>query len=456
MELKGKKITIMGLGRSGKALAEILLKEGASVFISDRSTDEALRESLAALSQKGVLHETGGHSRSVYEGKDLVIISPGVSTHAPVLREAREHGIPVIGEVELAYHFARSIPLVAVTGTNGKSTTVSLIHTMLTTWGKKSLLAGNIGTPLAGEVYKNPDMDFIVAEISSFQLETIASFKPYIGIVLNITTDHIDRHGSMDEYMLAKARLFENQDGDEYAVLNAEDPGCMRIARMVGSRCCYFSSRGPVARGAYVEGSDLFWKADGPCERVLSLSRIPLQGIHNMENVLALVSVAKILGVPVHVIIEAMKAFEPLHHRVEYVATVKGVDYYDDSKGTNPGAVIAALQRFDRPVILIAGGKDKNMDFGELGEHIARRVKTLVVIGETADRIAAAAEAHGMKDIRKAPTFREAIETCAASASPGDVVLLSPSCASFDMFCSAEERGDIFKSMVKEMEASPC
>jgi len=430
--------------------------EGAYVFISDRSDHEKLRECLADLSSRGVLHETGGHTEKVYEGKDLIIISPGVPVHSPVLQEARAHGVPVIGEVELAWHFARSIPLIAVTGTNGKSTTVSLIHTMLTTSGKKSLLAGNIGTPLAGEVYRNPDREYIVAEISSFQLETIVDFKPCIGIVLNITTDHIDRHGSMEEYVLAKARLFENQDEKDCAILNAEDPGCRGIARMVASRCYYFSSRGPVVRGTYIEGDELFWKDTGPRERVLSLHDIPLSGIHNMENVLALVAVAKITGIPTEEIIRSMNSFTPLHHRIEYVATVNGVDYYDDSKGTNPGAVIAALYRFTKPIILIAGGKDKNMDFGELGGHIARRVKTLVVIGETAEKIAAAAEAHGMKRIKKEATFRGALDACRASASPGDIVLLSPSCASFDMFNSAEERGDIFKSMVKEMEASPC
>jgi UDP-N-acetylmuramoylalanine--D-glutamate ligase len=451
LEFKGKKIGIMGCGRSGRALARILTREGAQVLISDAKKEMELAPAIDELKPLGVQFETGGHSDALFRGRDLVITSPGVSVHHPILREARANHVPVLGEIEIAYRLCQA-PIIAVTGTNGKSTTVSLIHQALSRHGNKSLLAGNIGTPLVAEVYENPDVEWIVVEVSSFQLETIERFHPRIAVILNITVDHMDRHNSMEEYAATKARLFSNQGRDDFAVLNIDDCSVEAMASQIIARKFYFSRRGDVPRGAYIDDGSIIWKSGEEKIPVLSLSEIKLPGGHNVENILALVTVAKILGLPDDDIKETLDLYIPLHHRIEYVATIRGVDFYDDSKGTNPGSVIAALESFKKPIVLIAGGKDKDMDFSDLAACMVRKVKKLVVIGETALKIAAAARSGGLQEIYHAPDFPDALMNAFQSAVPGDVVMLSPACASFDMFTSAENRGDIFKQIVHEME----
>jgi UDP-N-acetylmuramoylalanine--D-glutamate ligase len=451
LEFKEKKIGILGCQKSGKALARILTREGAEVLISDRKEADALADAMAELSPLGVRFETGGHSDAVYRGKDMVVISPGVSVNHPILKEAREAGVPVLGEIEIAYRLC-SAPIIAVTGTNGKSTTVSLIHQAIGHSGGTSLLAGNIGMPLVAEVHENRGVQWVVVEVSSFQLETIARFRPRIGVILNITVDHMDRHSTMGDYAGTKARLFSNQGDDDYAVLNADDENIVSMAGGIAARKYYFSRRGPVLRGTYLDDDRILWKSGETAEPVLSLAEIRLRGGHNVENILALVTVAKILAIPDDAIRKTLALFVPLHHRIEYVASIKGVEFYDDSKGTNPGSVIAALESFEKPIVLIAGGKDKDMDFSLLAAVIAKKVKKLVVIGETALKIAEAARSRGLTEIHHAGTFDEALHHAFQSAAPGDVVLLSPACASFDMFTSAENRGDIFKRIVHEME----
>lgn len=452
MELEGRSISVMGLGRSGKALVELLVKKGAFVFISDMKKEEELSEYLEELKGLPVDFEFGGHTEKVYEGKDLIIISPGVSIYNPVIVSANERNVPVIGEIELSYRLT-DVPIIAVTGTNGKSTTVSLIHKMINDSGAKGILAGNIGKPLIGEITGKDFIEWIVAEISSFQLETIEKFKPRIGAALNITEDHIDRHRSMEEYINAKARLFSNQGRDDYSVFNYDDENIRKMSENVNSKKYYFSINKEIDRGACLLENTIYWKGgEGKREEIISLLDISPGGIHNVQNILASVAVACILGIERDVIVSSIKNYVPLRHRLEKVSVINGVAFIDDSKGTNPGAVIAAIRSFNVPVILIAGGKDKNMDFSQLGKVIADEVKTLVVIGETAGKIAESARKHQMKNIIFAGTLKEAVEKSFSASQPGDVVLLSPACASFDMFKSAEDRGDKFRQIVKEME----
>lgn len=453
MEYNGKRISILGMGRSGMALARILRSSGASVLVSDEKSDEKLQSLTEELTRAGISVELGGHTDQIYKDRDLIVISPGVSVYHPVLEDARRHGVPVVGEIEVAYQLSR-VPMIAVTGTNGKSTTVSLIHRVLNAAGHKAILAGNIGIPLVSEIWEHPDARWIVAEISSFQLETIREFHPRIGVILNITDDHLDRHRCKEEYMARKARLFENQDFGDSAVFNVDDRNVSAIERSAKAQHFFFSRASEVDRGTFKREGSLMWKDNGSTTRVLSIDEISLAGTHNLENVMAVVTVAKILGISNEIIKTALREFVPLHHRLEYVATINGVAFYDDSKGTNPGAVTAALMSFREPVVLIAGGKDKDMDFTDLGRVIAERVKTLVVIGETAAKIAASARAGGMNDVREAGSLQEAVRISYESAPPGGVVLLSPACASFDMFKSAEHRGDMFKEIVKELEVA--
>ncbi|MDQ7822688.1 MAG: UDP-N-acetylmuramoyl-L-alanine--D-glutamate ligase [Candidatus Eremiobacteraeota bacterium] len=451
MDYAGKRVSIMGLGRSGRALAEVLLGRGALVFVSDAKPREELERFLEGLPEDRIVAEYGGNTEKVYEGKDLIVISPGVSIYHPVLEAARKQGVPVIGEIELAWQFAKA-PLIAVTGTNGKSTTVSLIHRILKEGGVSSLLAGNIGVPLSAEVAAHDEVSWIVAEVSSFQLETIAQFRPRIGVILNITDDHKDRHRTFNEYVRAKARLFENQGPGDYAVLNFDDASLRDIAREVRAERYFFSTSGEVERGAFCRDGSLWFRGGGVEELLFSRDEVPLKGGHNLSNVLAVLTVAMIAGISGDSVLSSLRAFTPLSHRLEYTATVRGVKFYDDSKGTNPGAVMAALESFTEPITLIAGGKDKSMDFSDLGRRIARRVKNLVVIGESAEKIAEASAMAGMKSITRSASFPEAVKKAFEASSPGDVVLLSPACASFDMFSSAEHRGDLFQELVKKME----
>lgn len=450
-EFNGKKVSILGLGRSGVALSKILRKCGADVFVSDENISVELESRVRELLDHGIRGELGAHSDAVYKGRDILVVSPGISMYHPVLEVARKEGITVMGEVEVAYRLSKS-PIIAVTGTNGKSTTVTLLHQVLCDAGRKAILAGNIGKPLVGEIFDNPHSEWIVAEISSFQLETTIDFRPRIGVLLNITDDHRDRHRSLEEYVAKKSRLFENQKKEDFSVFNDDDETVRAVARNVTSEKYYFSLTHPVSRGSFASDGVIYWENGAASGRVLSLEENPLRGAHNLENILATITVAKIAGISDSVIAESLRSFTALRHRLEYVATIKGVDFIDDSKGTNPGAVIAALGSFDRPVILIAGGKDKDMDFTGLGAVIAGKTKMLVVIGESSQKIAAATRECGMNRIYEAQSLREALHESFDSAEPGDIVLLSPSCASFDMFKSAEDRGDKFREIVQELE----
>lgn len=449
LEVKGKRVAVLGAGRSGLALARVLAAKGARVVLSDRKS----REDLPACRDlpPEVDLDLGGHTQAVYQEVDLICLSPGIPADTPALEEGRRRGIPVLGEVEVAYRLSPA-PFVAVTGTNGKGTTVSMIHAMLLEAGIPSLLAGNIGIPLVGEVESAHPQGYVVAEISSFQLESIVSFRPRLAAVLNVTPDHQDRHPSYGAYLDAKARLFMNQDSHDLAILNADDPGARSLAARVPSRLHWFSRKERLVPGAYLDGEGLVVDlGEGP-RFILATSAISLPGPHNLENALAASLAALLLGVKPGQAAKVLANFRTLHHRLEPVGTVAGVSFYDDSKGTNPEAVMAALESFSQPLVIIAGGRDKGLDFTALGRALARRARALVTIGEAGPRIAQAARAGGLADLAAASSLEEAVHLARDLAGAGGAVVLSPGCASFDMFRSAEERGEIFARLVKEME----
>ncbi|MBI2252716.1 MAG: UDP-N-acetylmuramoyl-L-alanine--D-glutamate ligase [Armatimonadetes bacterium] len=451
MDFKGKKISIMGVGKSALACAKILYNLGAEIFLSDCKDEEKLKSILKDLDIPYTL-ESGGHTRALYQNKDLIIISPGVSIHHPLINEAKENAVKVLSEIELAYQMS-SGPIIAVTGTNGKSTTTTLIYEMLIASHKKAYLAGNIGIPLISEIIKADRNSFLVTEISSFQLEGIIDFKPKIAIFLNITSDHLDRHKSFEEYLRMKARIFENQDKDDFAVLNADDSYCMKIAPQIKAQKFYFSRKQKISKGAYLEGQ-LIKLVDDELKEIneINLEKYNLLGVHNQENILAGFCAALILKLNLLNLIKVIKEFKALKHRLELAAEINGVKYIDDSKATNPGAVIAALKSFDEPIILIAGGKDKEMDFRDLGEIISKKVKALITIGESSFKIAQSASFFNFNKIFLARTLKEAVDLAYSISRIGDIVLLSPACASFDMFNSAEERGEIFKNLVLKLK----
>lgn len=467
MNLAGRRVAVLGLGKSGVALARELTGRGARVLLSDTRPREAVAEAIADLGDLPVDLETGGHTQAVLEG-DLLVISPGVSVHQPLVQEAIRKGVPVMGEVEVAWRLS-PVPFVAVTGTNGKSTTATLIHEMLR---ERSILAGNIGNPLVAEVSQAPAGGYVVAEISSFQLETVHDFRPRVAVLTNVTPDHLDRHPDLDEYFAAKARLFALQGPEDAAVISADDPEADRLARLLQEgalppwlpgfpapsgparpQLLRFSGRGPVERGAWYQDGQVWYRDGGEPERLFAWGFDGLPGPHNLANALAAVAVARWLGAGVPEMVAALERHRPLHHRLEEVGRPGGVRFVDDSKGTNPGSVEAALEAFSEPILLIAGGKDKGTDFTGLGRTIARRAKALLVIGEAAPRLEASVRAAGMDRIHPCRTLQEAVETAWKKAQPGDVVLLSPACASFDMFRNAEDRGRQFAEAVSRLPA---
>lgn len=452
MELTGKNIAIMGIARSGVALARVLHGLGARVFLSDGKKREELEEFLRELD--GIPHtlETGGNTEALYRGRDMVVISPGVPIAHPLLERARRAGVTVMGEIEVAWLLAKA-PIIAVTGTNGKSTTTKLISDILNADGRRAIFAGNIGIPLVEEVSKVPPDGWIVCEISSFQLESVHTFRPRVALCLNITEDHQDRHADFEEYRTAKRRLFENQGPGDIAVLNADDEPTAALAPQIKAKILSFSRRKAVTDGVFFRDG-LVWRsaAGEPPSPVFPWKEGSLRGLHNLENVMAAAAATLELGVRPESIVKAVDAFTPLHHRMELAGVIDGVSYIDDSKGTNPGAVIAALEGLREPVVLIAGGKDKGLDFTGLGRSIARSAKALVAIGEASQKLAGAARDAGFAAVHFAGSLEEAVDQASRLASPGDVVLLSPACASFDMFRNAEERGDIFHEIVRRRE----
>jgi UDP-N-acetylmuramoylalanine--D-glutamate ligase len=451
LDLNNKRVLVVGLGKSGVASALFLQERGAVVTVSDTKPPDQLKEEIPVLLDHGITVETGGHGERTFRGQDLIVVSPGVPYNAPPLVQARLQGEPVIGEIELAAeNLAGSI--IAITGSNGKTTTTTLVGEILAAAGVTTLVGGNIGTPAISLVQRATAETVTVLEVSSFQLETIRTFRPKVAVILNITPDHLDRHRTFDAYVNAKARIFENQQGSDFAVLNEDDETCLKLADMVKAPLFWFSRKKEVGQGAFVdEGRILFRDAHGQAE-VMLVSEIPLKGAHNVENVLAAVCTAALMGCRPDQIRKAVANFKAVEHRIEYVATINGVEYYNDSKATNVDATIKALESFPKNIHLILGGKDKGSPYTVLRDLLRERVKRVYTIGAAAAKIEA--EIQGATEVVHAETLENAIRRAHAVAQPGDVVLLAPACASFDQFKSYEHRGRLFKDVVCGLAAA--
>jgi UDP-N-acetylmuramoylalanine--D-glutamate ligase len=448
MDVTNKRVLVVGLGKSGVASALFLKARGASVTVSDTKAPDELKNEIPVLLDQGIAVETGGHGERTFRGQDLIVVSPGVPVDSPPLVQARALGEKVIGEIELAAEFFPG-EIVAITGSNGKTTTTTLAGEILAAGGLSTVVGGNIGTPAISLVERSSAETIAVLEVSSFQLETIQTFHPRIAVVLNVTPDHLDRHRTFAAYTDAKARIFENQRAEDFAVLNADDPTCVGLATRTKAGVFWFSREKEVTQGAYVrEGQVLFRDSKGQRE-IMLLSEIPLKGAHNVENVLAAVCVGALSGVDPANIRQAVASFRAVEHRLEYVATIRGVEYYNDSKATNVDATIKALESFPANIHLILGGKDKGSDYSVLNDLLRQRVKRVYTIGAAAAKIES--QIRGTAIIIHAETLESAIKRASESAQPGDIVLLAPACASFDQFRSYEHRGKVFKEVVKAL-----
>jgi len=448
MELKNKRVLVVGLGKSGKSAALFLRALGAQVTISDARSAEALAGEIPALLDAGIMVETGGHGLLTFRRQDLIVVSPGVPCDTPELKQARAFGLPIIGELELASRFLQG-QVVAITGSNGKTTTTALLGKIFADAGGPTLVGGNIGTPVIDLIAQSTPQTISVLEVSSFQLETVVEFRPHIAVVLNITQDHLDRHGTFENYAAMKARITAQQTPEDFFVLNAEDKPTQMLAARTKAQVFWFSGRRPIKQGAFAHGESIvFLPREGARpEPVIPLAQIPLKGAHNVENVLAAVCVARLGGVPAQSIRASVAGFKAVEHRLEFVATVRGVAFFNDSKATNVDATKKALEAFPGGVHLILGGKDKNSDYTELADLLRARVKVVYTIGSAAEKI----ERHlaGVVKIVSAGTLDSAVRQAAQLAVAGDVVLLAPACASFDQFTSYEHRGRVFKELVQ-------
>jgi UDP-N-acetylmuramoylalanine--D-glutamate ligase len=447
MDLNNKRVLVVGLGKSGVASALFLKERGARVTVSDTKSGDELRNEIPALLDYGITVETGGHGERTFRGQDLIVVSPGVPVDAPLLQQARLLGEPVIGEVELAAQFLPG-PIVAITGSNGKTTTTTLTGEILAAGGFPTLVGGNIGTPAISLAERATPDTFIVLEVSSFQLETIQMFRPKVAVVLNVTPDHLDRHKTFEIYANAKARIFENQRGDDFAVLNEDDPTCVAMAAGTRARVFWFSRQKEVKQGAWVRDGNILFR-DGAQQRgIMQVSEIPLKGAHNLENVLAGVCASALMGCAPEKIRQAVRDFKAVEHRLEFVASIRGVDYYNDSKATNVDATIKALESFPANIHLILGGKDKGSAYSVLNDLLKQRVKRVYTIGAAAEKIESQIK---NVEVMHAETLENAIRKANAVAEAGDIVLLAPACASFDQFKNYEERGRVFKEIVARL-----
>lgn len=445
MDIRGKKVAVVGMGQTAMALVRLLIREGAEPFVTDAAPADKLIDFTQQLDALGVLYECGGHTRTPFEGAAYVIPSPGVSPDLEPIREADHHGVGLMGEMEFAFRYCNP-KILAVTGTNGKTTTTELLHALIAQCGRTVALAGNNKLPLSEAVQIDPAPEFIVLEVSSYQLETAWLFHPWIGAVLNLTPDHLERHRSLERYAEIKEKMFSRQQPGEIAVVNADNDYTAQMQAPEGVDFRRFSLTQRVDQGLWVDG-EVIKEGDEPIAHV---GDNPLPGRHNLENALAALTMARAGGFEWDKVLEGLRAFTPVEHRIETVATIDGVEYVNDSKATNIDSLQVALESFDRPIVLIAGGRGKGADYGVLRPLVKQHLKALVTIGEDAPLIEQAFA--GLADAERAETLEKAVQFAAARAVPGDVVLLSPACASFDMFANFEARGQAFKKAVHALQ----
>lgn len=449
-----KKVLVAGGGRSGVCAAGELARNGEKVILFDENDTICTEDLLARVecdNKSDIEVHLGALTDEIIAQCSLMVISPGIPTDAPFACKVREAGIPVWSEIELAYRYEKG-KVAAITGTNGKTTTTTLVGEILKAYNQETFVVGNIGIPYTSLSDKSTEHSVTVAEISSFQLETIVDFKPHVSAILNITPDHLNRHYTFENYVGCKLDITKNQDEHDYAVLNYDDAETMKLKEKIPARVICFSRLTRLEEGVFVDGQDIVIAEDKTVTKVLSLNDIRLLGTHNIENVLAAVAVSYYMGVSVEIIRRVCTEFQGVEHRIEYVKTVNGVAYYNDSKGTNPDAAIKGIQAMTTTTLLIGGGYNKNSSYDEWIEAFDAKVRYLVLLGETAEEIALCAKKHGFNNIVFVDTLEEAVIFCHKNAKPGDAVLLSPACASWDMFKSYEQRGKLFKEYVKKLE----
>ncbi len=442
------RVLVVGLARTGVATADFCAAHNAIVTATEWRKEAELGDIPAKLRDSNVSLELGGHTEKTFLAQDLIIPSPGVRADDPFLVAARAKGITIWSEIELAYRFLNG-KLIGITGSNGKTTTTTLVHHILKSAGVETIMAGNVGTPLISVVEKLTSNTVAVVELSSFQLELIETFRPDIGVLLNLTPDHLDRHKILEAYGAAKARLFENQTELDAAVLNLDKPLARQIAP-AKSQIFWFSRRQGVAQGACVRGEDILVLRGKTEEFVMKLREIPLPGTHNVENVLAAVTAARLAGVDANKIGDAVRSFKGVEHRLEFVAEIGGVLYYNDSKATNVDATLKALDAFPGRILVILGGKDKGSDYTVLREPLREKAILVLLIGAAAEKIES--QITGSVTTERAGTLDYAVQMASRSAQPGDIVLLAPACASFDQFQNFEQRGQIFKDLVRGID----
>lgn len=455
MDLQNKTVLVIGTGKSGIGAAGLLSKAGAKTILFDSNEKlnvEALKEKTAGISSLQIV--TGTLPLELEEQVELLVVSPGVPIDSDMVVSFEKRGIPVWGEIELAYVFSKG-EVIAITGTNGKTTTTTLVGEIMSTYKPSVFVVGNIGNPYTDIAMDTREDSVVVAEISSFQLETIHTFAPKVSAILNITPDHLNRHHTMECYVETKERIASNQTKEDVCVLNYEDTYTRTFGEKCPAKVVFFSSKRELADGLFLQGEEIMLAENGKVQRLMNIHEMNLVGLCNVENVMAAIAICRAMDVPMDVILATIRQFKAVEHRIEFVATKNGVDYYNDSKGTNPDAAIQGIRAMTKPTILIGGGYDKQSEYDEWIENFDGKVKALVLIGQTRDKIAECARKHGFSNIILADTFEEAFQICVQNAVPGDAVLLSPACASWGMFPNYEVRGKMFKEMVYNYSVQP-
>jgi UDP-N-acetylmuramoylalanine--D-glutamate ligase len=453
MEINNRKIVVIGLGQTGFDTAVFLSKRGADVFITETAVSESINRNSSLLKDRNIKTEVGGHTEKFLKGADMLVVSPGIPDTSLPVQYALTKKIPLISEIELAFSFSESKKIIAITGTNGKTTTTSLTGSLFENAGLPYITCGNIGNTFIGEIDRIHNNTWVILEVSSFQMEKTLTFKPFLGCLLNIAEDHFDRHPSMDEYIRAKKRLFINQGEKDLAVLNYDDAYCRNIAGTLKSKKFFFSHNELTERGTYIKSGRIFSTLKGMKEEVAEIYGTKLWGKGNEENIMASVTIGMLCGITEkNVIRKTLSDFTPLHHRLEKVGTVKKVTFINDSKSTNTHSVINALESFKRNnnIILIMGGKDKGISFSGIIPYLKNRVKMMIFLGETKKRLEEEFKNTGTP-YKTAQTLKDAVRISAENSKGGDIVLFSPGCSSFDMFTNYKERGDVFKKEVQSL-----
>ena len=452
MNIKDKKVLLVGLAKTGVSTIKKLDKLGASIVVTDIKPKEKLEDILSQLNGlNNVEYILGSHPEDISD-IDLTIVSPGVPLDLPFIEKLKESNVKIIGEVELAYTLSNNPIFVGITGTNGKTTTTSLVGEIFKEANRDTYIVGNIGNPVIDTVDYTDKNSVLVTELSSFQLESIDTFRPKVSSILNITEDHLNRHHTMENYINAKARIFENQEKSDFSILNYDDSIVRSLNKNNNASILYFSRQEKIDQGVYLdENNNIVISIDGKQITVLNRNELSLPGDHNLENAMAAILMTYVVGVDLEVIKQVLTTFKGVEHRLEFVTNKNGIMFVNDSKGTNPDSTIKAIGSYERPIILIAGGMDKHSDFTDMMKCATKNVKELVLLGETADKIEASARKEGLENITKVKNMEEAVKKAYALAKDGDVVLLSPGCASWDMYPNFEARGLDFKENIYKL-----